>query len=253
MSSDSESSEFFEQDPFSAILNFRVDEVLQRNFEWKQKTRLFVTQDDVLSLRALVGTNYSSWFEQVHRDREVKMRTAKEHPEFEASYLGFLNQARFSPTRRVNKIRANFSALLSTKFSGVAYPHYLSDEAAYLIYLDSRAHSSSESFRNYMNDFAQWTMLITGRKYAYIILGPQNNPDPWFFREDVVDQQELMALATKFLKLTKGMRHVETHESSLSMTEAGILAPVAESTGLLKGPWVCPVCKKNCGGVCLYA
>ena len=253
MSNGDNVSEFFEEDPFTAILNFKVDEVLQRSFEWKQKTRLLVTQDDVRHLRGLVGTNYRSWFELVHRERDQKMRTAKEHPEFDATQLGFLNQSKFSPTRRVNKVRANFSALLSSKLSAVAYPHYLSDEAAYHVYLDSRAVANSESFSRYMNDFAQWTMIVTGRKYAYIILGPRKNPDAWIYYEDLASQKELIALTTKYLKVSKGMKHVEAPESVLSITESGILEPVAEASGILKGSWTCPVCEKNCGGVCLYA
>ena len=248
-------STFFDEDPFSPLLTFQGDEVIQRRFDWKQKTRSLVTQDDLKPLRGLVGTNYRSWFELVHSQRTLKMAGASIHPAYTVNWLETLNSAGLSPTRRRNKVRPNFDVLVSSTFGGVAYPQYISDEAVYQVNTDILGkHFDNADFVAYTHDFAQWLMLITGRKYFYLIYGPPKNPHSIEYQQDEQLQNELKALADKYLKVTQGMKYVEPAPEILPKSDTGILKPVAEPEGkTIKGRWICPVCQRSCGGVCLYA
>lgn len=248
-------SKFFEDDPFLPLLNFQADEVIQRRFDWKQKTRSLVTQDDLKALRGLVGTNYRSWFELVHSQRTAKMAGTSIHPAHAVNWLETLNSAELSPTRRRNQVRANFDVLVSSNFGGAAYPQYLSDEAVYQVNTDILGkHFENSDFVAYTHDFAQWMMLVTGRKYFYLIYGPAQRPHSIEYQQDLEQQGELKDLAVKYLKVTQGMKYVEPAPEILARSDTGILKPVAEPEGkTIKGRWICPVCQSSCGGVCLYA
>jgi hypothetical protein len=145
--------------------------------------------------------------------------------------------------------------LVSSNFGGAAYPQYLSDEAVYQVNTDILGrHFENSDFVAYTHDFAQWMMLVTGRKYFYLIYGPAQRPHSIEYQQDLGQQGELKDLAVKYLKVTQGMKYVEPAPEILPRSDTGILKPVAEPEGkIIKGRWICPVCQSSCGGVCLYA